>query len=152
MDFLPDGGAQLFNVHPNQITALRSQLLEGAAGVYSAASRAARRPSLVGMTGQGFDVAQPYKRTAESYADDVASVFDGVDTEVFGDTPSLVFQRGAARTGNPLLRADMAYAALTGGGEVFSVGSIAYCGSLSYNNYDNDISLITANVLTKVQS
>ena len=35
------------------------------------------------------------------------------------------------------------------GGAVFSVGSITYCGSLSHNGYDNNISRITWNVLDR---
>ena len=32
---------------------------------------------------------------------------------------------------------------------MFSVGSITYCGSLSHNGYDNNISRITRNVLDR---
>ena len=48
---------------------------------------------------------------------------------------------------NPLIRADMVYFKTPREGAVFSVGSIAYCGSLSHNNYDNNISTLTANVI-----
>ncbi len=34
------------------------------------------------------------------------------------------------------------------GGAVFSVGSISWFGSLSYNDYDNNVSRITDNVLS----
>jgi N,N-dimethylformamidase len=40
-------------------------------------------------------------------------------------------------------------AKIAGGGAVFSTGSIAWCGSLSHNNYDNNVSRITANVLER---
>ena len=50
---------------------------------------------------------------------------------------------------NDRVRADLAFAELPGGGAVFSVSSIAWCGSLSHNNYDNNVSRITANVLTR---
>ena len=36
-----------------------------------------------------------------------------------------------------------------GGGAVFSVGSIAWCGSLSWNGYDNNVERVTRNVLTR---
>ena len=52
-------------------------------------------------------------------------------------------------TQNPLVRADMAYLAYPNGGAVFSTSSIAWCGSLSYNNYDNNVSRITENVLRR---
>ena len=35
------------------------------------------------------------------------------------------------------------------GGAVFSVGSITWCGSLSHNDYDNNVSRITENVLRR---
>jgi N,N-dimethylformamidase len=38
---------------------------------------------------------------------------------------------------------------LPGGGEVFSVGSITFCGSLPVNGFDNDISRILHNVVTR---
>ncbi len=48
-----------------------------------------------------------------------------------------------------LIRADMIYYETPNDGAVFSVGSITYCGSLSHNNYDNNISRITENVLRR---
>jgi N,N-dimethylformamidase len=45
------------------------------------------------------------------------------------------------------VRADMVYARLGDGGEVFSVGSCNWCGSLSHAGYDNNVARITANVL-----
>jgi N,N-dimethylformamidase len=50
-------------------------------------------------------------------------------------------------TVNPLVRADMVYFECPNGGAVFSTGSIAWCGSLSHNNYDNNVSRVTDNVL-----
>ena len=48
-----------------------------------------------------------------------------------------------------LIRADMIYYETPNGGAVFSVGSISFCGSLSYNNYDNNISRVTNNVILR---
>ncbi len=45
------------------------------------------------------------------------------------------------------VRSDVVYFPLEGGGAVFSVGSIAWTGALSHNDYDNDVARITANVL-----
>lgn len=50
------------------------------------------------------------------------------------------------------VRADMVYFETPNNGAVFSVGSICWCGSLSHNTYDNNVSRITANVLTKFVS
>jgi len=46
-----------------------------------------------------------------------------------------------------LVRSDMVIFPIDGGGCVFSIGSIAYGGSLAWNNCDNDLSRVTANVL-----
>lgn len=48
-----------------------------------------------------------------------------------------------------LIRADMVYFETPNGGAVFSVGSITFCGSLAHNQYDNNISRIVNNVLTR---
>ena len=48
-----------------------------------------------------------------------------------------------------LVRADMTYFETPAGGAVFSVGSITFCGSLSHDDYANDISTIIDNVLTR---
>src|SRR6266508_4342622 len=50
---------------------------------------------------------------------------------------------------NDKVRADLAFAELPSGGAVFAVSSIAWCGSLSHNNYDNNVSRITLNVLSR---
>jgi N,N-dimethylformamidase len=47
------------------------------------------------------------------------------------------------------VRADMVYFLTPNGGAVFSVGSMAWAGSLAHNGYDNNVSRITANVLTR---
>lgn len=52
-------------------------------------------------------------------------------------------------THKALIRADMTWFDCPGGGEVFSVGSIAFCGSLPVNHFDNDISRILDNVLKR---
>ncbi len=48
-----------------------------------------------------------------------------------------------------LIRADMVYFETPNGGAVFSVGSITFCGSLAHHQYDNNISRIVNNVLTR---
>lgn len=52
-------------------------------------------------------------------------------------------------TVNPLVHSDLAFLEYPNGGGVFSTGSIAWCGSLSYNNYTNNVSRITENVLRR---
>ena len=58
----------------------------------------------------------------------------------------------ATTNGEPadrLIRADMTYMDVAGGGAVFSTGSITFCGSLSHANYDNNVSRILFNVLNR---
>jgi N,N-dimethylformamidase len=47
------------------------------------------------------------------------------------------------------VRADMTLLETESGGAVFSTSSIAWAGSLSHNDYDNNVSRITANVLDR---
>jgi N,N-dimethylformamidase len=48
-----------------------------------------------------------------------------------------------------LIRAEIVYFETVVGGAVFSTGSITFCGSLSHNNYDNNISRMLENVLRR---
>ena len=48
-----------------------------------------------------------------------------------------------------ILQADMVYFEVPGGGSVFSTGSITFCGSLPWNNYDNNISKLLENIIKK---
>jgi N,N-dimethylformamidase len=55
-------------------------------------------------------------------------------------------------TGGPekeALHADMILVDYPGGGRVFATGSITFCGSLPWNDFDNDVSKLLQNVLTK---
>jgi N,N-dimethylformamidase len=50
---------------------------------------------------------------------------------------------------NPNVRADMTFFETPGGGAVFSVGSIAWSASLSHNDYRNNVSRLTENVIRR---
>ncbi len=50
---------------------------------------------------------------------------------------------------NDRVRADMVFWETLAGGAVFATSSIAWCGSLSHNGYDNNVSQITENVLRR---
>jgi N,N-dimethylformamidase len=50
---------------------------------------------------------------------------------------------------NPNLRADMIFMENNGGGAVFSTGSIAWIGSLTWNGFDNNVAQVTENVLRR---
>jgi hypothetical protein len=65
-----------------------------------------------------------------------------------------VLQSSSLESGpeNPLVRADMAYTKLLHDGAVFTTGSISWDGVLSQNNYDNNVSRITENVVRRFAS
>ncbi|HEX6013577.1 MAG TPA: N,N-dimethylformamidase beta subunit family domain-containing protein [Geminicoccaceae bacterium] len=50
---------------------------------------------------------------------------------------------------NSAIHADLVFFETPGGGAVFSTGSIAYAGSLSWNRFDNNIARLSANVLRR---
>ncbi len=56
---------------------------------------------------------------------------------------------GLGGTQDSGVRADMVYFSTPNGGAVFSTGSISWCGSLSHNRYENNVSRLTGNVLTR---
>jgi N,N-dimethylformamidase len=47
------------------------------------------------------------------------------------------------------LHADMIFAQYPNGGSVFATGSITFCGSLPWNNFDNDVSRLLQNVFAR---
>lgn len=52
-------------------------------------------------------------------------------------------------TAKEAMHADMIYAQYPGGGSVFATGSITFCGSLPWNNYENNVSRLLKNVMQK---
>jgi N,N-dimethylformamidase len=73
----------------------------------------------------------------------------------FGTVPEELLSHLATITGErpkDLIRAEIVYFETTEGGAVFSTGSITFCGSLSYNNYDNNVSRMLENVLRRFAS
>ena len=50
------------------------------------------------------------------------------------------------------IRADISYYETTAGGGVFAAGSMCWCPSLPHNDYDNNVSRITENVLGRLAS
>jgi N,N-dimethylformamidase len=50
---------------------------------------------------------------------------------------------------NDRVRADLAFCETPSGGALFATSSISWCGSLSHNSYDNNVSHITWNVLRR---
>lgn len=76
------------------------------AGLWALRGRPPQKTFGVGMAAQGFDRGSYYKRTAASFDGPYAALFEGIDTERFGDMPALVLSHGAA--GYEVDRADRA--------------------------------------------
>ena len=58
-------------------------------------------------------------------------------------------QQGLDGTTHPRVRGDIAYHETPNGGACFAFSSIAFCGSLPWNNCDNNISKLVKNVLDR---
>jgi len=61
----------------------------------------------------------------------------------------LINAPGLCNGESDLVRADMIFFETPSGGAVFATSSIAWAGSLSHNNYQNNVSRITGNVLNR---
>ncbi|WP_432970363.1 N,N-dimethylformamidase beta subunit family domain-containing protein [Dactylosporangium sp. CA-233914] len=67
--------------------------------------------------------------------------------------PSLTERLPSADPDAPeAIRADMVFFETGGGGAVFSVGSIAWSGSLCHNGYDNNVAAVSRNVLRRFRT
>jgi len=80
-----------------------------------------------------------YLATAKDFGDEYLLFSDDI----------LFTSRGITGSQSDLVRADMTFFETESGGAVFSVGSIAWTGSLAHNNYSNNVSQITGNVLKR---
>jgi N,N-dimethylformamidase len=71
----------------------------------------------------------------------------------YGGTPApeeiRTLHRGVMGDQNAQVRADLAYFPTANGGAVFSTGSIAWVCALSHNDYQNNVSQVTGNVLRR---
>jgi N,N-dimethylformamidase len=72
-------------------------------------------------------------------------------TNAYYLVPEEFLETGPALGGgeNPHVRADIVFFETPNNGAVFTVGSIAWAGSLFHNSYDNNVSRITGNVLRR---
>jgi N,N-dimethylformamidase len=151
----------------------------------------------VGFTAEGDFEGTYYVRTAESFAEEIDFLFEGISAdERLGDfglsgggaagfeidqacaelgTPEFVTVVAASEGHGPSfettyeelltpgvidggprpyggMRSNIVYGLDENGGGLFSVGSITFCGSLSHNGYDNNISRLLENCLRKFLS
>lgn len=100
-------------------------------------------PSLVngwGAAGFELDWSDPALRPSHTLVVATAEDFSE-DFEVI----SAVMAGGPEQ--HPKVRSDVVFLEYPAGGAVFSVSSIAWCGCLSHNGYDNNVSRLTGNVL-----
>jgi N,N-dimethylformamidase len=111
-------------------------------------------PSLVNEYGPGgyeidrldFDLGTPRHALLLATTTGLSDWYQHVQEEI------LLADSKQSGTINPKVRADMVYFECPNGGAVWSVGSIAWCACLSYNDYDNAVSRITRNVLDRFVS
>jgi len=75
--------------------------------------------------------------TADGFSDDYLVLVEDV----------LQIRGEALWGGHPFVRADMTLIPRADRGSVFAVGSISWTASLGWNGYENNVSLITRNVL-----
>jgi N,N-dimethylformamidase len=108
-------------------------------------------PSLVlGHGAAGFEIDRlDHALGTPDHALLLASSFEHSDSYRLAIEDQLVTGAATGGSQHPLVRADLVYFEGPKGGAVFSVGSISWCGSLSYNNGDNNVARITANVLRR---
>lgn len=104
-----------------------------------------------GAAGYEVDRADPALGTPD-HALVVATATDFDDS--FHHVVEEVMHMNSEQTGttNDQVRADMVLFEYPNGGAVFTTGSIAWSACLSHNDYDNNVSRITANVLRKFAS
>ncbi len=79
----------------------------------------------------------------------LASSEDHTDIYLVVCEELLINYPGLGGQENPLVRADIVFYELASGGAVFSTSSIAWGGSLSHNNYNNNVSRMTENALRR---
>jgi N,N-dimethylformamidase len=104
-----------------------------------------------GAAGLELDIYEPNLGTPPealiaATSEDHTDIYLEVLEELFFNVP------GSGGTQNGRVRADIVYFPTANNGAVWSTGSIAYCGSLSHNGYDNNISRLTRNVLDRFAS
>jgi N,N-dimethylformamidase len=77
-----------------------------------------------------------------------ASVGHSVNARLVPDE-MLLAHPGMNGEEHPRVRADMTYFTTANGGAMFATSSIAWCGSLSWNGYQNNVATVTRNVIER---
>ncbi|MBM3517006.1 MAG: hypothetical protein FJX56_03780 [Alphaproteobacteria bacterium] len=79
----------------------------------------------------------------------VASSVDHTESYLLVTEEADIMIPNVDATNNPRIRADLVFYETPNGGAVFSVGSIAWTGSLLWNKRNNNVSRLTGNVLRR---
>jgi N,N-dimethylformamidase len=104
-----------------------------------------------GAAGLELDVYEPTLGTPPealiaATSEDHTDIYLEVLEELYFNIP------GTGGSQDARVRGDIVYFPTANGGAVWSASSIAFCGSLSHNSYDNNVSRLTQNVLDRFAS
>jgi len=66
-----------------------------------------------------------------------------------GDRVLMIDLPNSTGTTNPRVRAEIVFCEMPNGGALWSSSSIAWCGAMSHNGYDNNVSRLTDNVVRR---
>ena len=100
-----------------------------------------------GAAGLEFDIADRSLGTPPHAL--VVATSEGHSDNYVLATEEHTFLTDITGTMNPKIRAELAFFETAGGGAVFAFSSIAWCASLSWGDYDNNVSRLTRNVLDR---
>jgi N,N-dimethylformamidase len=90
-----------------------------------------------------YDLGSPLHAEILATSENLSQYYVPAPEEINGVLPANCTEQ------TPLVRGDMIFFETPACGAVFSVGSIAWAGSLSHNRYNNNVSTITRNVLRR---
>lgn len=103
-----------------------------------------------GAAGFELDRAEPRLGTPENAVILASSGGHGKDFILVPEEQLTHLTTWSGSSAQSMIRADMIYFDVPGGGSVFSTGSITFCGSLPWNNFQNNVSRILKNVIDRM--
>ena len=103
---------------------------------------------LSGGGAAGFELDQVSRHLGTSAGTVVLARSEGHGPSFLG-VPEDILTHTMAVGGKVEIEAHMVYGCNEAGGQIFSTGSITFCGSLSHNGYDNSVSRILENVMRR---
>jgi N,N-dimethylformamidase len=103
---------------------------------------------LSGGGAAGFELDQVSRHLGTSAGTVLLARSEGHGPSFLG-VPEDILTHTMAVGGKVEIEAHMVYGRNEAGGQIFSTGSITFCGSLSHNGYDNPVSRIVENVVRR---